>query len=133
MGEMPLGDPYIESILHKVPEKVARELTPEQWEGFREALRRTRDNPRHVFDVRFILPLYFTRIYCIFILGRDTRERVQHVLIERRRHAWKTLGALTVAACFVAGVAVVLGILYVVKAVAGIDLIPNFSLLKWWD
>lgn len=132
MGEMPLGDPYIESILHRVPEKVARELTPEQWEGFREALRRARDNPRHVIDVRLVLPLYFTRIYCILILGRDTRERVLHVLVERRKHALKGLGAATIAAGFVAAVAAVLGILYVVKSVSGINLFPDFSLLKWW-
>jgi hypothetical protein len=131
MPEMPSGDPYIEGILHKVPEKVARELTPEQWEGFREALRRTRDNPRHVLDVRFVLPLYFTRLYCIFIFGKDVRERVQHVLIERRKRVFSALGALVLASCFVGLVALVLAILYVLKTVAGIDLIPDWHLRDW--
>ena len=132
MGDMPLGDPYIEGILHNVPERVARELTPEQWEGFREALRRARDNPRHTIDIRFVLPLYFTRIYCIVILGRDTRERVLHVLVERRRKVFTAVGALVLSGCFLAMLVGTLAILYIVKTVSGINLIPSFSLLDWW-
>ena len=133
MGDMPLGDPYIEAILHNVPEKVARELSPQQWEGFREALRRARDNPRHTLDLRFILPLYFTRIYCILILGRDTRERVLHILVERRRRVFSTVGAVVLAGCFLGMLVVTLGVLYVIKTVAGIDLFPSFSFLHWWQ
>ena len=71
MPEMPSGDPHIENILEKVPKKVAKTLTPEQWEGFRKALIWARSPTRHLLDLRFILPLYFTRIYCIVIFGKD--------------------------------------------------------------
>jgi len=131
MSEMPSGDPYIENILAEVPEDTARTLTTEQWEGIREALRRARDNPRHFLDVRFILPLYFIRLYCIFVFGRDARERVSHLLIERRKRTMAVIGAIILSVVFVALIALALSALYIIKTLAGIDLFEDVHLRDW--
>jgi len=123
---MPSGDPYIENILERVPKKVAKTLTPEQWEGFRTALKFIYSPTRHLLDLRFILPLYFTRIYCVLIFGKDTRERVEHVLFERRKRVAVAVGALVLAAAFVVLFGIVLLVLYILKSAAGVDLIPEW-------
>lgn len=125
MGEMPSGDPYIENILLKVPPEVAKTLTSEQWNGFREALTLSNRRSRHYLDWRFILPFYFVRLYGIFILGRDRRGRVEHVLHERRKMGKKALGAVLLAAGLAVLLSVALAVLYVLKSAAGIDLFPG--------
>ncbi len=131
MSEMPAGDPHIENILEGVPENVARDLTPDQWEGFREALRKMRDNPRNVVEIRFVLPLYFLRLYSVFIFGKDTRERVEHVLIERRKRALGVVGAAILALAFVGLVAVALVLLYIIKTLCGLDIFQDSHIGDW--
>jgi hypothetical protein len=131
MNKMPQGDPYIESILARVPADVARTLTPVQWDGFREALEQSTKSARHMVDFRCVLPLYFVRFYFIWIFGRDRRERVEHVLVERRRRMGKVMGALVMSLAMVAFLIVAFVFLYIMKSAAGIDLIPGFHLSDW--
>lgn len=125
MNDMPSGDPHIEEILGRVPGKVARTFTPEQWEGVREALRQTSRLPRHLMHLRFILPFYFLRLYCIVIVGKDRRQRVEHILFERRRYASILIGALALAAIFAILVLSALAMLYIIKSASGVDLVPG--------
>ena len=129
MSEMPPGDPYVESVLSRVPEETARTLDPRQWEGLRTALRRSAPR-RHAVDVRFVLPLYFIRLYCVLILGRDRRGRVERVLGERRRRASRFAVAAVLAVVVVALASVVFVLLYMLKSAAGIDIFPDFHLVE---
>jgi len=131
MPEMPSGDPYIENILEQVPPKVARTLTRDQWEGFRAALKAAHLTGRHFVDIRFILPLYLTRIYCILIFGKDTRERVEHVLIERRKRMGMLIGAAVLATGFLFLLTVILLVLYILRIAAEMDLVPGFGPGQW--
>jgi len=131
MEKMPPGDPYVENILANVPMDVARTLSAQQWDGFREALRSTTGCRQHACDLRFVVPLYFLRLYCILILGRDRRERVEHVLFERRKCVARAAGALFLAVMFVAVAVLALAGLYVLKSAAGVDILPGFHLSEW--
>ena len=131
MGEMPAGDPYVENVLRNVREDVARTLKPEQWQGIREALQTAHTPTRHLVDVRFVVPLYFVRLYCVLLLGRDRRRRVARILYDRRRRVGRFAAALFLAAFTVVLLAVLFLVLYVVKSAAGIDLFPNFHLGDW--
>jgi len=92
----PKSDPFVEDVLKQVPRDVARTLTPRQWDGFREGLRRSLDPMRHLIDLRFTIPLYFVRYFFVIIVGRDPRGRVQRFLQERRRRASKVMAWLLV-------------------------------------
>jgi hypothetical protein len=131
MPDMPPGDPYVEHVLESIPPKVAKTFTREQWDGLRKALAVSLRSSRHAVDIRFVLPLYIARIYCVLILGKDTRQRVHHVLVERRQRVSIAAGAVVVAAGFVALAAVTAAALYVVKSAAGIDFFANWHLSEW--
>lgn len=133
MPDMPPGEPYVENVLERIPPKVAKTLTREQWEGLREALGATLRSPKHALDLRFVLPLYITRFYCVLILGRDVRQRVRHVLHERRRSASVAAGAAALAAAFVVLAAVTVVVLYIVKSAAGFDFFSNWHFSQWFD
>ena len=125
MNEMPSGDPQIEEILSRVPGKIAKTFTPQQWEGVREALRQTNRLPPYIVHLRFILPLLFVRLYCVMIVGKDRRERVEHILLERRRYAGRLAGAVVLAILFAILLFFALSIFYVIKSAAGVDLVPG--------
>ena len=125
MSQMPPGDPYVENVLRNLPDEVARTLTAEQVDGFREAMRRTRRKARHIVDLRLLIPLYFARFYCVFIFGKDRRAAVRQVLHERRRQAGLLGLAVFLAIAFLALAGLTFTILYVVKSAADINLFPG--------
>ena len=127
MSQMPGGDPYTENVLKNVPPEVGETLTPAQWDGFRRALHAARPR-RHLVDLRFVLPLYFVRLYFVFLVGKDRRRRVQAILAERRRRTGRFAFALGLALFVVIVLGVVFFVLYAIKCAAGIDLFPNFHL-----
>jgi len=131
MPHMPSGDPYSENVLRHVPRDVARTLTRQQWDGFRDALRSSAKPSRHAVDVRFVIPLYFARLYFVLLIGKDRRRRVQDILSERRRRARTHAVAVFLALVFVALVAFLLLFLYALKSAAGINVFPNFHLGDW--
>jgi len=123
--EKPRSDPFVEDVLRCMPKKVARTLTQQQWEGFREAMNRCLDPRRRLIDLRIPIPLYFYRFYLIFILGRDARGRVNRMLYERRRGA--NIVASIIAFLFFILVIASLGILayHLIQYVKGVDVIPK--------
>ena len=84
-------------------------------------MQRAHTSTRHLVDVRFVVPLYFVRLYCVFLLGRDRRRRVARIMYDRRRRAGRFTAALVLAACAVVLLAILFLVLYVVKSAAGID------------
>ena len=131
MSHMPPGDPFVENVLRSVPADVARILTTAQWGGLRHALKHARSRTSPVIDVRFVIPLYFVRLYAVFLLGQDRRASVARVLHERRSQASRVAVAAFLAALFVFVVVVLFLLLYVLKSAAGIDIFPNFHLFAW--
>jgi len=131
MAHMPSGDPYIENVLRHVPPDVARTLTRKQWNGFRQAMRSSAKPSRHSVDVRFVIPLYFVRLYFVLLIGKDRRRRVHDILSERRHRARRHAVALFLAVAFLVVLVFVLLVLYVLKSAAGINIFPNFHLGDW--
>ncbi|MFH0964480.1 MAG: hypothetical protein V2A58_10775 [Planctomycetota bacterium] len=131
MTEMPPGDPFVENVLAHVSPDVASTLTRAQWDGLRDALERSRSRSRHAIDLRFVIPLYFLRVYFVLILGKDRRRAVRGILVERRRRATRAAIALVLAFLFVFLAGLLFLSLYVLKSAAGINIFPRFHLSDW--
>jgi hypothetical protein len=60
----------IEGMLRRLPEDIARSLTPRQLEGLDDALRPA----RHPVDIRRTLSLGASRYYVVVLAGRERRS-----------------------------------------------------------
>ena len=121
-------DPYVQSVLRRVPLDVQSTLTIEQWDGFRKALEE-KERPRHAVDVRFEIPLYFARYYFVMLLGKDRRVRSQRVLVERRSRAKRFAAAVFIASAAAVICLGALFFLYLAKCGADINLFKNSHLM----
>lgn len=106
-------------VVDEVPTHVRATMTEDQLKAVRSAAKK-----RHALDVRFTLPLGFTQLYLVVLVGKDTRRETIEVQNERRANTriHATTGAIAVIAALAVVVAAV--VLYVLKSKAGIDLFP---------
>ena len=118
-----LRDPYTDDVFASVPLEIRQSFTPEQRVAIREAVA-GRERVRRV-DVRFVLPLYFTQVYVVFMCGKDRRRDVAMTIHDRRRAAkdYGLLGAMLIAAAILIVAALI--VLYYVKSYSGIDLLKD--------
>lgn len=109
-------------VIHEVPTDVRGTMTEEQISAVRNAADR-----RHAVDVRFTVPLVFTSLYFVLLVGKDTRRNTQEVQRESRARAGAHFS--TAAIAVLAGIAVITAgiVLYIVKSRAGIDLFQGHA------
>ena len=110
-------------VLDNVPLEIRQSLTFEQRAAISQALIESRR--KHAIDIRFVVPLLFTQLYCVLFIGKDQRRVVEAKMMERRSEASR-LGLAGILA--VGAVAMVLFLAigaYLAKSRAGIDLLPN--------
>jgi hypothetical protein len=116
-------EPEFNEVLERVPLEVRRSLTFEQRSALGVALRETRR--KHTIDLRFPIPLIFTQLYFVLLVGKDLRRDTQDKMISRRTEAghW---GMAAVIGIFVLVLAVAgLAIAYFAKSKAGVDILPD--------
>ncbi len=83
------ADAFIENLLQSRPQNSSLRLSKAQIEAIRKTCRRFNQRSRHLIDLRFTVPLYFTKLYVVFLLGRDRRKGIRDVILDRRRRARK--------------------------------------------
>lgn len=108
-------------IFEEVPAEIRRTLTPDQRIAIRKAIA---GRKKHAIDLRFTLQLPFTKLYFVFLVGKDTRTASTDVARDRRataRMRSARLGLLALC-CVVFIVLAAAG--YLIKCIAGVDLFP---------
>lgn len=122
MAAAPKTDPMPDLVVQDLPEQIRAKLSTEQLQAIRKAVGRQGSRSRHAVDVRFVIPLIFTQLYVVFLIGRDTRKETEDVMDDRRseggRIVWRAWSVILATIVVFTGLAV----LYVVKARAGINL-----------
>jgi len=120
MSFRPNNDILADFVVNEVPAGVRTTLTEEQIRAVRSAAKK-----RHAVDVRLAIPLVFTQIYFVVLVGKDTRSETVEQFRERRSKAGFQL--TSAAAALIAAGAVVVGAvaLYIVKSRAGINIFPG--------
>ncbi len=109
-------------VVQDVPAAVRTTMSEEQLKAVRSAA-----DKRHAVDVRFTVPLLFTRLYIVFLVGRDTRTSAIEQDRERRANAGVHLSTAAIATMAVVAVIAAAVILYVVKSRAGINLFDGHA------
>ena len=129
------ADPFADHVLHAMPPELKATFSRPQLEAIQRAVEKTRGASRHLIDVRGVIPLFFTSLYFVFLLGKDRRRSTLQVLAERRRTAGQGARCLATAAFLLAAVlclallaAAAFVLLYAVKWLLGIDIFPGARL-----
>ena len=141
-GTRPVADdPFLVHVLRAIPPEVLDSFSDTQIHAVQQAVLKTRNASRHLIDLRGTIPLFFVRLYFVFLLGQDRRQKTLLVTENRRRAAshgafflFAFMSLLVSVLCLAAIAVVVLFLLYVIKSLVGIDLFPDShlsDLLGW--
>ena len=116
-------------MINSIPAAVRVTFSEVQLAALQQALAQVNGSSRHLVDVRTELSLYWVRYYIVFLLGRDRRDHVQQVSLDRRRrsrHAAKIgLSVLVVWFLMVGAAVTAFIVLYLIKCHLNIDIFPD--------
>ncbi len=117
----------IKNLLSRMPDDVADSFSDLQLMHLKLAVG-AREWGRHKVDFRgtLALPLAHSRIYYVFLMGRNHRE-----LSRKEKMVSNYMLAMIIALFIMFSVLLGILILYLAKSAAGIDLIPGFSFGVW--
>ncbi|MEX2242897.1 MAG: hypothetical protein WD716_03520 [Fimbriimonadaceae bacterium] len=111
-----LGDIVVE----EVPSTVRATMSEEQLKAVRSAADR-----RHAVDLRFTVPLVFTQLYFVLLIGKDQRREGVAVQKERRARAGLYISSFAAGVIATVIVAVIAVTMYLLKSKAGINVFPD--------
>jgi hypothetical protein len=122
MSFQPNPDLLADLVVDEVPVGVRATMSEQQIKAVRSATKK-----RHAVDIRFTVPLVFTQLYFVLLVGKDTRRETVETHRERRARSGFHLSAAAIAVF--ATIAVVTGaiVLYVLKSRAGINLFEGHA------
>jgi len=130
----PTGDPFTDNIMEDIPESIRNSFTQDQSEALMKVLLKQHAKSRHIIDSRFTIPLFFTRYYLVFLLGKDKRTHRGKVMVNRRQKGGFATNIAFSSLLMVNGSFILLllslFIAYLTKSMLGIDLFPDKHL---WD
>jgi hypothetical protein len=110
-------------------EQTSAQLSPEQKQHIEQAIVSITLASRHRIDIRKSFPFFGTRLYTVFLLGRDLRNHPHKVSkVKRISVTFLVLfSALFLTFCL-------LLTLYMIKSALGIFLIRNYhvGIWDWW-
>jgi len=117
----------IKNLLSRMPNDVATSFTDKQLVHLKSAIG-SREWGKHRIDFRGTFPLPFvrTRIYYVFLMGRNFRE------LSRKEQLISAFSIAAFTALFIT-FSVLLGllVLYLIKSALGIDIFKDFSFGIW--
>jgi len=124
------GDPFLEDFFGRIPRDVATSFNEAQLLAIRLAFG-ARHRGAHAIDLRFSIPAPFQRIYFVLLAGTEKRTATRR-RSDRQVAPLATLGNVLFGIVFFGFLlASLLGVLYVLKSMLGIDLLPDASLGLW--
>lgn len=123
-----LPDGPIADVLRYVPSSVALDLTEHQIAVLNEALARRRQQKRHSIDYRGTLNWLGRRYYVSLFAGPEVRTTAHESWFSPRRLIREGLGLASIGAGSVVATGLFIVGLYLVKSLAGINLLdgPSF-------
>jgi len=129
MGRYDQMNIMVENTVKQIHPLIYASFSPKQLEAIRTAIK-TSLPKKHAIDVRGIIPLFFIRLYFVFMLGRDPRQSIHHIESDRRTTSLLMASVLFLAVMMIGLVIFSLGILYILKSELGINI---FSDRHLWD
>ena len=105
--------------------------TKQEWE-VKKALNNALGRPsRKIVDIRFTIPLLFSRFFFVLFIGRDIRHQKRKYDLPGEVRTANIIFGSFILACMISFTAVtILMLLYLVKCALGINIFPDFSLSR---
>ena len=125
-------DAFTQHIMGNIDQDVFKTLNIVQLEALRQAISAAAPFKKHPIDLRFTLPMYFSRLYVVFLVGRDKRGHVRKAEQRRREQAKGVSLVMTVWITLLVALPIIFMILYFAKSAMGIDLFPDKHLGDWF-
>ena len=119
---------FAENVMGGIDTEVHRSMTPVQRSGVRQAIRSVFEAKQHGIDLRGAVPLFFVRFYFVLLMGRDSRFRAKELEADRRRRGGMLMGTVFVVMALSPLLLIAFVLLYLLKSVAGINLLPEWHL-----
>jgi hypothetical protein len=128
--QLVLEDRFTMFVMSRIPDEVRASLTAEQYQAIRTAIYRSRPGQGHAVDLRFSVPLVLFRGYVVLQMGKDRRARARPDDKSKPQSALsRIVGYALFAVLAYSAVVLVLGVLYLLKSLLGINLLPDKHLL----
>ncbi len=121
-------DAFTHHVYQSIDADVRATLTPRQVDAIEKAIRANKPYQKHPIDLRGTFPLFFLKLYFVILIGRDRRLPTRNKEAARRRNAVLGSALMSVYVMISLLLPVALVLLYLVKSIAGIDLIEGMHL-----
>ena len=121
-------DEFLKKFFSRIPEATAASYTEEQLAGVKMAFG-GRSRGRHALNFRRSLPLFGRHFYLVCMLGWERRTSHRTAASHRRRDLRHLANAIAIVAFFGIILLAILGGLYGMKIVLGIDVFPSVDML----
>ncbi|HRU04145.1 MAG TPA: hypothetical protein P5137_00045 [Candidatus Brocadiia bacterium] len=120
-----MSNAYVDSVMRRIDPMILATLTPTQSAALREAIGGAQPRTQHMVDFRGVLPLIVTRLYFVFLVGRDRRGRTSMAEFERRQKSKAVMAALFISWGLICCLLILAGVFYVLKTWAGVDVVQD--------
>lgn len=122
------SEAFTHHIMNQINLEVRHSLTKVQLDEIKKAILANAKGRKHLVDIRGLIPLFFTKYYFVFLLGKDKRRITKQSEGIRRKET--DILATSVFFIFFSLPLFFLGFmsLYLLKTELGIDLFSEFHL-----
>ncbi len=121
-------DPFVDHFFSRIPADVAATFTAVQLDAVKRAFG-ARTPGAHTVDIRFSVPLVVRSVYVVVLAGSERRQLTRRAVERAFRPLWTVANTFVFGAFGLFAVLALAGVLYAVKAVLGIDIVPGVDML----
>ncbi|WGO98771.1 hypothetical protein QFX18_01685 [Saccharophagus degradans] len=121
-------DAYTQHVMSRIDPDVFKTLNIVQLEAIRTAISANAPFRQHSIDLRGTIPLYFSKLYFVFLIGKDRRSDTRNKENMRIKASKGISFVMFLYTLLAVLTPIILIILYGLKTLAGIDIFPDSHL-----
>ncbi|WP_045857651.1 hypothetical protein [Teredinibacter purpureus] len=125
-------DAYTQHVMSGIDPAVFKSLNIVQLNAIKAAINASAPFRKHPIDIRGTLPLYFTKFYFVFLIGKDRRSHTRNKESLRIEAVQGLSLAMMLYTIFAASLPIIFIILYALKTMLGIDIFADKHLSDFW-
>ncbi|RJP30462.1 MAG: hypothetical protein C4527_09810 [Candidatus Omnitrophota bacterium] len=124
---------FADVIFQRLDPQIRSSLTDAQIAALTKTLTECGPLKKHPVNLRGTIPLFFVRLYFVFLMGIDQRHSSGRSIVERRMQGISFGRVLFFLGTWVILIVILLFLLYHVKSAMGIDLFPDKHLYDFYN
>ncbi|MFK5985966.1 MAG: hypothetical protein QM479_11155 [Pseudomonadota bacterium] len=120
-------------VINQISPEIKKSLTAIQLNEIKSAIAASTPLKKHSVDIRGVIPLFFTRFYFVFLLGRDKRLKTKKAELNRRNEGDILVSILLFAFFTLPLLFFLILVIYITKTELNIDLFSEFHFLDLFE